>query len=452
MHDVTASGRPGSVPSSPQKFYHALYFQVLVGVITGILLGYFWPDFAAQMKPLGDAFIKIVKMMIVPVVFCTIVIGIATVGADESIVRTVLKAMALFYLLTIVALATGLVSVELLKPGVGMHIDPRSIDPAETARYVKNVKPLDYIDVLLRIIPRSFFEPFAEGEVLPVLFISIITGLGLRRAGAAGASFLGGLQSFSKALFAAFGMLMKLAPIGAFGSIGYIVAKNGVRTIGNFGLLIATFYAASLFFVFVVLWALARLNGFSLLKLLRYFREELLVVLGTASTEPVLPSMLLKLEKLGCSKASVGLTLPLGYSFNLDGTAIYLTLASVFLAQAMDIPLTTPQIVSMILVMLLTSKGAAGVTGSGFAALVATLAAMPDTIPVAGVVLIAGIDRFMSEARALTSLCSNAVACVVIAIWDGACDRWTLKQELERGCSERAILPLYKVAATAEAA
>jgi len=208
MHDVTASGRTDSVPSSPQKFYHALYFQVLVGVIAGILLGHFWPEFAAQMKPLGDAFIKIVKMMIVPVVFCTIVTGIATVGADESIGGTVLKAMALFYLLTILALATGLVSVELLKPGVGMHIDPKSIDPAETARYVKNVKSLDYIDVLLHIIPRSFFEPFAEGEVLPVLFISIITGLGLRRAGAAGASFLGGLQSFSKALFAAFGMLM----------------------------------------------------------------------------------------------------------------------------------------------------------------------------------------------------------------------------------------------------
>lgn len=452
MHDVTASGRAGSVPSSPQKFYHALYFQVLVGVIAGILLGHFWPDFAAQMKPLGDAFVKIVKMMIVPVVFCTIVIGIATVGADESIGGTVLKAMALFYLLTIVALATGLVSVELMKPGVGMHIDPGSIDPAEAARYAKNAKPLNYIDVLLHIIPRSFFEPFAEGEVLPVLFISIVTGLGLRRAGAAGTSFLGGLQSFSKALFAAFGMLMKFAPIGAFGSIGYIVAKNGVRTIGNFGLLIATFYAASLFFVFVVLWSLARLNGFSLLKLLRYIREELLVVLGTASTEPVLPSMLLKLEKLGCSKASAGLTLPLGYSFNLDGTAIYLTLASVFLAQAMDIPLTTPQIVSMILVMLLTSKGAAGVTGSGFAALVATLAAMPDTIPVAGVVLIAGIDRFMSEARALTSLCSNAVACVVIAMWDGACDRSTLKQELERGHYERASVPQVEIAVTAAAA
>ena len=226
---------------------------------------------------------------------------------------------------------------------------------------------------------------------------------------------------------------MKLAPLGAFGAIAFIIAKNGIKSIGNLGLLILTFYVASLFFVFVVLALLARLHGFSLWKLLRYIREELLVVLGTSSTEPVLPAMLFKLEKLGCSKGCVGLTLPLGYSFNLDGTAIYLTLASVFLAQAMDIPLTQWQILSMIAVMLLTSKGAAGVTGSGFAALVATLAAMPDTVPVAGVVIIAGIDRFMSEARALTSLCSNAVAVVVVSIWEGACDKSVLKRELNEG-------------------
>ena len=417
----------------PKPFYMQLYFQVLFGVILGVLLGHFFPDFAALFKPLGDAFIKIVKMMIVPVVFCTIVIGIATVGGNQSIGKTLLKAMGLFYVLTIIALTVGLIAVETIKPGEGMHIAASSIDPGEAARYAKSAARLDFVDVLLHIIPPSFFTPFAEGEVLPVLFISIILGFGLRRAGAVGKVFLGGLESFSAGLFAAFGFLMKLAPLGAFGAIAFIIAKNGIKSIGNLGLLILTFYVASLFFVFVVLALLARLHGFSLWKLLRYIREELLVVLGTSSTEPVLPAMLYKLEKLGCSKGCVGLTLPLGYSFNLDGTAIYLTLASVFLAQAMDIALTQWQILSMIAVMLLTSKGAAGVTGSGFAALVATLAAMPDTVPVAGVVIIAGIDRFMSEARALTSLCSNAVAVVVVSIWEGACDKSVLKRELNEG-------------------
>jgi len=417
----------------PKPFYMQLYFQVLFGVILGVFLGHFFPDFAALFKPLGDAFIKIVKMMIVPVVFCTIVIGIATVGGNQSIGKTLLKAMGLFYVLTIIALTVGLIAVETIKPGEGMHIAASSIDPGEAARYAKGAKNLDFVDVLLHIIPPSFFTPFAEGEVLPVLFISIILGFGLRRAGAVGKVFLGGLESFSAGLFAAFGFLMKLAPLGAFGAIAFIIAKNGIKSIGNLGLLILTFYVASLFFVFVVLALLARLHGFSLWKLLRYIREELLVVLGTSSTEPVLPAMLYKLEKLGCSKGCVGLTLPLGYSFNLDGTAIYLTLASVFLAQAMDITLTQWQILSMIAVMLLTSKGAAGVTGSGFAALVATLAAMPDTVPVAGVVIIAGIDRFMSEARALTSLCSNAVAVVVVSIWEGACDKNVLRRELDEG-------------------
>jgi Na+/H+-dicarboxylate symporter len=423
------------------KIVNALYVQVLAGVVLGIVLGHFWPDFAAQFKPLGDAFIKIVKMMIVPVVFCTIVSGIAGVGGGK-VGPTLLKAMVLFYVLTAIALVTGLAAVGTLHPGLGMHIDPQSIDPKEAATYVNQAGKLDFVGVLLHIIPTSFFTPFAEGEVLPVLFIALVLGFGLRRAGKAGEPFVQGLEAFSKGLFAAFGMLMRLAPFGAFGAMAFIVAKSGIQTIGNLGLLIATLYVACGFFVFVVLSALARIHGFSLFKLLRYIREELLIVLGTASTEPVLPSVLVKLERLGCSKGSVGLTLPLGYSFNLDGTAIYLTLASLFLAQAMDIHLTVWQIASMLLVMLLTSKGAAGVTGSGFAALVATLAAMPDGVPVAGVVLIAGIDRFMSEARALTSLISNAVACIVVAIWDKSCDVAVLKAELERGADDAAPSPL----------
>lgn len=423
----------GYVPRKPRRIYQALYFQVLAGVTLGVLIGHFWPDVAVIFKPLGDAFIKIVKMMIVPVVFCTIVIGIAGVGGEKKIGPTLLKAMGLFYVLTIIALLTGLVAVEGLRPGAGMHIDPHVIDPKEAARYASQAAKLGLVDVLLHIIPPSLFTPFAEGEVLPVLFVAIILGFGLRKAGTSGQAFVNGLESFSRGLFAAFGFLMKLAPLGAFGAMAFIVAKNGLQTIGNLGMLIATLYVACTFFVFVVLATLCRLHGFSLLKLLRYIREELLIVLGTSSTEPVLPAMLLKLERLGCSKASVGLTLPLGYSFNLDGTAIYLTLASLFLAQAMDIHLSAWQVASMIFVMLLTSKGAAGVTGSGFAALVATLAAMPDTVPVAGVVLIAGIDRFMSEARALTSLVSNATACIVVAIWEKSCDRDVLRAELDRG-------------------
>ncbi|MEK9283039.1 cation:dicarboxylase symporter family transporter [Bradyrhizobium sp. ISRA442] len=419
------------------RFYQTLYFQVLVGVTGGILLGHFVPEAGVLVKPLGDGFIKVVKMMIVPVVFCTIVLGIAGIGRERSVGSTLLKAMALFYVLTAVALFVGLISVEALQPGAGLHIDVHAIDPTEAARYARSAKKLDAVEMLLHVIPRSFFTPFAEGEVLPVLFIAIITGFGLRKIGGAGEPFLRGLESFSRALFAAFSFLMKLAPLGAFGAIAFIVAKNGIRTIGNLGLLILTLYVACGIFVFGALWLLARINGFSLFKLLRYIREELLVVLGTSSTEPVLPALLYKLERLGCSKGSVGLTLPLGYSFNLDGTAIYLTLASLFLAQAMDVHLSNWQIMSMIFVMLLTSKGAAGVTGSGFAALVATLAAMPDTLPVAGVVIIAGIDRFMSEARALTSLVSNAVACIAIAIWEGECDLARLHNELDGSASAK---------------
>ncbi|WP_332117453.1 cation:dicarboxylate symporter family transporter [Azorhizobium caulinodans] len=417
----------------PKRFYEQLYVQVLIGVAAGIALGHFYPQIAPMAKPLGDGFIKLVKMMIVPIVFCTIVVGVAGVHADRKIGASLLKTMLLFYGLTIIGLMTGLIAVETIQPGAGMHMDVHAIDAKEAARYAAGAKKLDTVDVLLHIIPPSFFTPFAEGEVLPVLFIALITGFGLRKAGVSGEPFLRGVEAFSRALFAAFGYMMRLAPIGAFGAIAFIVAKSGLKTIGNLGLLIFTLYVACGFFVFVVLWGLARFHGFSLFRLLRYFREELLIVLGTSSTEPVLPAVLYKLERLGCSKGSVGLTLPLGYSFNLDGTAIYLTLASLFLAQAMDIHLSAWQVGTMIFVMLLTSKGAAGVTGSGFAALVATLAAMPDTVPVAGVVIIAGIDRFMSEARALTSLVSNMVACIVIAIWDGECDRSVLLAELAQG-------------------
>jgi aerobic C4-dicarboxylate transport protein len=414
------------------KLSRTLYVQVLIGLALGIAVGHWWPDFGASLKPLGDGFVKLVKMMIAPVVFCTIVSGITSLGNSTEIGKTLVKAMGLFYVLTILALLTGLAAVFLLQPGAGMNIDPTTLDAAVAAKFGKNALPQGFAAFVLHIVPASFFGAFAEGEVLPVLLLAVLCGFGLTRIGRAGEPMLAGIDSFSHVLFAAFGFIMKLAPLGAFGAMAFTVGRYGIKSIGSLGLLIGTFYVACGFFVVVVLGLLARLHGFKLWQVLRYFREELLVVLGTASSEPVLPRLLQKLERLGCKKGIVGLVLPTGYSFNLDGTAIYLTLASIFIAQACNIHLSIGQITAMLGLMLLTSKGAAGVTGSGFVALVATLTVMPD-LPVAGVALIVGIDRFMSEARALTSTISNCVACIVVSIWEKACDRTQLATELGSG-------------------
>jgi aerobic C4-dicarboxylate transport protein len=411
------------------KLLKLLYVQVLIGLIVGIAVGHYWPDFGAALKPLGDGFVKLVKMMIAPVVFCTIVSGITSLGDSKEIGKTLLKAMGLFYALTILALVTGLVTVSLLQPGAGMHIDPKTLDASVAGRFASQVHIHGFTDFAMHIIPNAFFGAFAEGEVLPVLLLAVLCGFGLTRIGAAAKPVLDGVDGFSHMLFAAFGIIMRLAPIGAFGAMAFTVGRYGIKSIGSLGLLIGTFYIACIFFVAVVLGLLSRVHGFKLWQLMRYIKEELLVVLGTSSSEPVLPRLLLKLERLGCKKGVVGLVLPTGYSFNLDGTAIYLTLASIFIAQACDIHLSWGQIGAMLGIMLLTSKGAAGVTGSGFVALVATLTVMPE-LPVAGVALIVGIDRFMSEARALTSTISNAVACVVVSIWENACDREVLQREL----------------------
>ena len=428
--------------------YRSLYFQVLVAVAAGILVGHFWPAFGAGLKPLGDAFVKLVKMMIAPIVFCTIALGIANMSDLKEVARTLCKAMGLFYCLTLLALMTGLVAVFLIEPGAGMNVNPALLDPAVAAKYVKGGAPSGFVEFLMHIIPTTFVGAFAEGEVLPVLLLAILVGFGIARSGAQGQPVRSAIDAFSHVLFDVFGFLMKLAPLAAFGAMAFTVGKYGVKSISSLGMLIATFYVACLFFVFVILGALARVHRFSLFKVLRYFRDELIVVLGTSSTEPVLPRMLVKLEQLGCKKSVSGLVLPMGYSFNLDGSAIYLTLASVFIAQACNIHLSLGQILTMLAVMLLSSKGAAGVTGSGFVALVATLTVMPE-IPVAGVALIVGIDRFMSEARALTSLVSNAVATVVVSIWEGACDRATLQRELEQGYQEPVALTLAEAPAVA---
>ena len=420
--------------------FKPLYVQVLAGVLLGIAVGHYWPDIGAALKPLGDGFVKLVKMMIAPVVFCTIVSGITSLGDSREIGKTLLKAMALFYALTVLALLTGLAAVFLLQPGAGMHIDPHQLDAAVAAKYASQVPPRGFVEFALHVIPTSFFGAFADGEVLPVLLLAVLCGFGLTRIGRAGDAVLAGIDGFAQMLFAAFGFIMRLAPLGAFGAMAFTVGRYGIKSIGSLGVLIGTFYLACTVFVVVVLGLLARMHRFKLWQLMRYVREELLVVLGTSSSEPVLPRLLMKLERLGCKKGVVGLVLPTGYSFNLDGTAIYLTLSSMFIAQACDIHLSWLQIGSMLGLMLLTSKGAAGVTGSGFVALVATLAVMPD-LPVAGVALIVGVDRFMSEARALTSTISNAVACVVVSKWEGACNETVLALELAQGYgkAERAL-------------
>jgi len=427
MQKEALVGHPNIQVRKP--FYRVLYVQVLIGLMLGILTGHFCPEFGAALKPLGDGFVKLVKMMIAPIVFCTIVSGINSISDSREVARTLVKSMALFYLLTALALLAGLIAVSLIQPGVGMHVAPSTLDPSVAAKFTKQAGASGFADFVLHIIPHSFFGAFADGEVLPVLLVSVLVAFGLGRAGDDGAVVTKGIDSFSRVLFVCFGFIMKLAPLGAFGAMAFTVGRYGVRSIGSLGLLILTFYVACSVFVVVVLGTLARLNGFSLWKTIRYFKEELLIVLGTSSSEPALPGALRKLEQLGCQKGVSGLVLPMGYSFNLDGSAIYLTLASIFIAQACDIQLSWGQIAAMLGLMLLTSKGAAGVTGSGFVALVATLSVMPD-LPVAGVALLVGIDRFMSEARALTSMISNCVAAITVSLWEDACDRQVLAREL----------------------
>ena len=422
------------------KLAKSLYFQILCAVVLGVLVGHFWAQQAVALKPLGDAFIKLIKMMIAPVVFCTIVTSIAGMTDKSTLGRLMGKTLLLFLVLTVISLFIGLGAVYLFQPGVGMNIDPATLSTASIAQYTASAAKLSVVDFFMHIIPDTFMGAFNKGEVLPVLFIAVLCGFALSSMGERGRPVLNVLESASQMVFRIFGYLMRFAPIGAFGALAFTVGQYGITSLGSLAKLIATLYIACAFFVFVVLGALCRSRGFSLWKLLRYFREEFLVVLGTSSTEPVLPRMLQKLEGLGCKKGVVGLVLPTGYSFNLDGTAIYLSLAAVFIAQACNIDLTIGQTLTMLAIMLLSSKGAAGVTGSGFVALASTLTVIHD-IPLAGLALLIGIDRFMSEARALTSLASNAVATVVISLSEGACDRERLLRALASGKAEPQAMP-----------
>ena len=406
-----------------------LYVQVLLAMLSGMALGHFWPPAGALLKPLSDAFVGLVRMMIAPIVFCTIVSGITSLASGKAIGRTIIQALALFYFLTAVALMLGLAVAFALRPGVGMHIDVHHLDSSILAQYAKHAQAGGLVAFGLSVIPETMIGAFEKGEVLPVLLLSLLFGFSLNSCPSAGRPALALIDGIAQILFRVLAMIMRLAPLGAFGAMAFTVGRFGIRSVGSLGMLMVSFYVACLLFVALVLAPLARLHGFALWRLLRYMREELLIVLATSSTEPVLPRLIVKLEALGCDKGVVGLVLPAGYSFNLDGTAIYLTLASMFIAQACDVPLSATQIATMLAVMLLTSKGAAGVSGSGLVALVATLTVIPD-LPVAGVALLVGIDRFMSEARALTSVISNACAVIFVSMWEGACDRAHLAQML----------------------
>ncbi|WP_408962363.1 dicarboxylate/amino acid:cation symporter [Neorhizobium sp. BETTINA12A] len=418
MMNATISDAPthGKLP-----FYRHLYFQVLVAIAAGILLGHFYPDTGASLKPLGDAFIKLVKMIIAPVIFLTVATGIAGMADLQKVGRVAGKAMIYFLVFSTLALAVGLLVSNIVQPGAGMHIDPATLDAKAVATYTAKAHDTTITGFLMNIIPDTIVGAFAQGDILQVLFFSVLFGIALGMVGERGRPVLDFLQALTAPIFRLVTILMKAAPIGAFGAMAFTIGKYGIGSIANLAMLIGTFYLTSLLFVLVVLGAVARYNGFSIISLIRYIKEELLLVLGTSSSEAALPGLMAKMERAGCKRSVVGLVIPTGYSFNLDGTNIYMTLAALFIAQATDTPITLGDQILLLLVAMLSSKGAAGITGAGFITLAATLSVVPS-VPVAGMALILGIDRFMSECRALTNLVGNAVATVVVARWENELD------------------------------
>ena len=414
-----------------KKFYQSLYLQVIVAIVIGILLGYFAPQTGEAMKPLGDGFIKLIKMIIAPIIFCTVVIGIAGMEDMKKVGKTGGLALLYFEVVSTIALVVGLVVINVIQPGVGMNIDPSSLDTKGIAAYTKPGQMQGTTDFLLAIIPNTVVDAFAKGEILQVLLFSVMFGFALHKFGGRGTLVFDMIEKLSHVLFAIVGIIMRVAPIGAFGAMAFTIGKYGVGSLLSLGKLMGTFYLTCLLFVFIILGGIARFHGFSIWKFIKYIKEELFIVLGTSSSESVLPRMMAKMENLGARKSVVGLVIPTGYSFNLDGTSIYLTMAAVFIAQATNTPMTLTQQLTLLAVLLLTSKGAAGITGSGFIVLAATLSAVGG-VPVAGLALILGIDRFMSEARALTNLVGNGVATIVVAKWTGDLDTERLHQHLNR--------------------
>src|SRR5438309_2007870 len=430
------------MPSRAQQkpVYRSLYFQVIVAIAIGVLLGYFFPETGEAMKPLGDGFIKLIKMIIAPVIFCTVVVGIAGMESMKTVGTNGGYTLLYFEGVSTLGLIVGLVIINLFQPGAGMNIDPASLDTKAVAQYAGPGKMQSTTEFLLNVIPNTVVDAFAKGEILQVLLFSVLFGFALHAFGAKGKPVFELIDKLSHVLFGIVGIIMKAAPLGAFGAMAFTIGKYGVGSLLSLAKLMGTFYATCLFFIFVVLGIIAWLHGFSVWKFVKYIKEELFIVLGTSSSESVLPRMIAKLENLGVKKSVVGLVIPTGYSFNLDGTSIYLTMAAVFIAQATNTPMTLAQQLALLAVLLLTSKGAAGVTGSGFIVLAATLSAVGH-VPVAGLALILGIDRFMSEARALTNLIGNGVATLVVARWTGDLDAERMKRHLNNESAAEADEP-----------
>ena len=404
-----------------KSIFKSLYFQVLVAIAIGVGLGHFYPEIGAAMKPLGDGFIKLIKMIIAPIIFCTIVVGIAGMEDMKKVGKTGGLAVLYFEVVSTIALIIGLIVVNVWAPGVGMNVDVSTLDTKGIAKYAEPGKMQSTVDFLLNIIPTSVVDAFAKGDMLQVLFFSILFGYAMHAFGERGKPVFELIEKLSHVLFGIVGVIMKVAPIGAFGAMAYTIGKHGVGSLTQLASLMGAFYLTCVIFVLGVLGSIAAAHGFSIIKLIKYIKEELFLVLGTSSSESALPRLMAKMENAGAQKSVVGLVVPTGYSFNLDGTSIYLTMAAVFIAQATNTPMDIGQQITLLLILLLTSKGAAGVTGSGFIVLAATLSAV-GTVPVAGLALILGIDRFMSEARALTNFIGNSVATLVVAKWCNALD------------------------------
>jgi aerobic C4-dicarboxylate transport protein len=429
-----------STPHHKKPIYKSLYAQVLFAVVVGVLLGNFYPQVGVDMKPLGDGFIKLIKMIIAPIIFCTVVIGIAGMEDMKKVGKTGGLALLYFEVVSTLALIVGLVIVNFLQPGVGMNVDPATIDTKSIAAYTAPGKMQGTVDFLMNIIPTSVVDAFAKGEILQVLLFSVLFGFALHKFGGRGTVVFDLIEKLSHVLFDIVGLIMKVAPVGAFGAMAFTIGKYGVASLFSLGKLMGAFYLTCLIFVFVVLGIISKVHGFSVWKFVKYIKEELLIVLGTSSSESVLPRLMEKMENLGVRKSVVGLVIPTGYSFNLDGTSIYLTMAAMFIAQATDTPMDLTQQLTLLAVLLLTSKGAAGITGSGFIVLAATLSAVGG-VPVAGLALILGIDRFMSEARALTNLVGNGVATLVVAKWTGDLDMQRLHDGLNNATPEETETP-----------
>ncbi len=420
-----------TAPDSKKPWYRILYVQVLLAVAAGILVGCFYPDFGKALKPLGDAFIKLIKLIIAPIIFCTVVHGIASMGSLKKLGRIGGKSLLYFEVVSTLALFIGLLVVNIMKPGVGFNIDPATLDPSISQGYLQKAQALSTTDFLLNLIPQTFVGAFVSGDLLQVLLVSLLTALALSAMGTKGEPLLRGVAYASQLFFAVLHLIVKAAPIGAFGAMAFTVGSYGLASLNRLLALMASFYMTAGLFVVVVLGLIAWASGFSIFRFLAYIKEEIFLVLGTSSSETALPGMIEKMKRLGCSDSTVGLVIPTGYSFNLDGTNIYMAMAAVFLAQATNTPLDLRHQLSLLLVAMITSKGASGVTGAGFVTLAATLAVVPG-VPVASLALLVGIDRFMSECRAITNLIGNGVATVVISRWEKEVSKATLNANLRQ--------------------